>query len=60
MASACGDQPMPQAAWQVLSLGAASSAIRLPSGTADSRWLLVQPADLPAPALPAMDRSVWD
>jgi hypothetical protein len=60
LASACGDQPMPQAAWQVLALGDSSSAIRLPSGTADSRWLLVQAADLPAPSLPDMDRSFWD
>ena len=60
LADTCRAQQVPQGAWQVLALGADASAIRLPSGTSDSRWLLVQPASLPAPALPALDRSTWD
>jgi folate-binding protein YgfZ len=50
---------LPGAPWAVLSFGA-SRAIRLPAGASTSRLLLVQPADLPAPALPPLARAAWD
>jgi len=50
---------LPGAPWAVLSFGA-SRAIRLPAGASSSRWLLVQPANLPAPALPPLARADWD
>lgn len=51
--------PLPGAPWAVLAVGA-SRAIRLPSGTPASRWLLAQPADLAAPPLPPLARADWD
>lgn len=54
-----GGGPLPVAPWAVRVLGA-SRAIRLPSGTAASRWLLAQPSDLPAPPLPPLARADWD
>jgi len=60
LADACSGGPLPQMPWQTLSLGPTSTAIRLPSGTAVSRWLLVQPADAARPPLPELDRSTWD
>lgn len=60
LADKSGGQLLPQASWRAFSIGADATAIRLPSGTSDSRWLLVQPADAATPELPAMDRSTWD
>jgi len=53
---------LPAATWSVLALGPAGGpqAIRLPSGSPTSRWLLVQAHDLPAPPVPAMSRAQWD
>ncbi|MEI8267827.1 MAG: folate-binding protein [Betaproteobacteria bacterium] len=53
---------LPAAPWSVLALGPAGGpqAIRLPSGTPEPRWLLVQPHELPAPPLPALTRAHWD
>lgn len=51
---------LPGAPWSAMAVGSTSRAIRLPSGTPGSRWLLAQPADLPAPALPLLARSDWD
>lgn len=53
---------LPVAPWSVLALGSTGGhqAIRLPSGNPTSRWLLVQPHDLPAPPLPALSRARWD
>ena len=53
---------LPAEPWSVLALGPSNGtqAIRLPSGTPASRWLLVQPHDLPAPPLPALTRAHWD
>jgi hypothetical protein len=53
---------LPAAPWSVLALGAAGGpqAIRLPSGTPTSRWLLVQAHGLPAPTLPALSQAHWD
>jgi folate-binding protein YgfZ len=58
LAEAAGTTP-PGAPWAVLSFGA-SRAIRLPAGASSARWLLAQPADLPAPALPSLARADWD
>ena len=60
LAGACAATHLPQMPWQTLTFGPTSTALRLPSGTADSRWLLIQPADAAAPQLPALDRSFWD
>ena len=48
----------PAAAWASASLGA-GQVIRLPDVDGTARWLLAQPADAPAPALPALPADAW-
>ena len=45
-------------AWTVQPAGA-GQAIRLPDAVGVPRWLLAQPADAAAPALPALDPAAW-
>ena len=48
----------PAAAWASASLGT-GQVIRLPDVDGTPRWLLAQPADAPAPALPALPADAW-
>ena len=49
---------LPPSAWAVSPLGAAR-VVRLPDADGQMRCLLAQPADTPAPALPALDEATW-
>jgi tRNA-modifying protein YgfZ len=48
----------PAATWASASLGA-GQVTRLPDVDGTARWLLAQPADAPAPALPALPADAW-
>ncbi len=48
----------PAAAWASASMGT-GQVIRLPDVDGTPRWLLAQPAELPAPALPALPADAW-
>ena len=49
---------LPAAPWAVSVMGAAR-VVRLPDAQGQPRCLLAQPADAPAPALPALDEATW-
>ena len=54
----CLGDALPAAPWAVSALGPAR-VVRLPDAEGQMRCLLAQPADAPAPALPALSEAVW-